>query len=188
LKELIEPTTNYFILWSSSQLFIYMKKTIKDFITCKGSNKYGSIRCHARKVTSTRQQKCKKCEYDKHVETCHIKPICLFDESTPIEIVNADSNLLLLCPNCHWEHDDILSSKIRKLETTCKCGNVKYRYSKICDLCERERRKKETPRKVINRPSKEELDVMASTMPMTSIGKKYGVSDNCIRKWIKSYV
>ena len=24
-------------------------------------------------------------------------------------------------------------------------------------------------------------------MPLTKIGEKYGVSDNCIRKWLKNY-
>lgn len=178
---------NYFILWLSSQLFIFMRKTIKDFITCEGSNKYGRIRAHARQVTSIREKKCNICGYDKHVETCHVKPICLFDESEFIDVVNSEENLILLCPNCHWERDNLLKSQIRKTETTCKCGDKKYRYSKLCDNCERERRKRETPRKVLNRPSKEELEQLTLSMPMTAIGKKYGVSDNCIRKWIKAY-
>lgn len=37
------------------------------------------------------------------------------------------------------------------------------------------------------RPSKEELEREVSSMPMTHIGKKYGVSDNAIKKWCKSY-
>jgi uncharacterized protein YjcR len=45
-----------------------------------------------------------------------------------------------------------------------------------------------TPRKVTNRPTKEELISLVAVMPITAIGKKYGVSDNCIRKWIKSYL
>jgi len=41
-------------------------------------------------------------------------------------------------------------------------------------------------RKVI-RPSKEQLAQEISTIPMTVIGEKYGVSDNAVRKWAKSY-
>jgi len=42
-------------------------------------------------------------------------------------------------------------------------------------------------RKVKNRPSLEDLLELKKTMSMVAIGKKYGVSCNCIRKWIKIY-
>ena len=41
-----------------------------------------------------------------------------------------------------------------------------------------------TPRKC-DRPSKEELLRMVSSMPMTKVGKAFGVSDNAVRKWCK---
>lgn len=167
--------------------YYHMSKTLKDYVRCKGSNRYGQVRQHARKVTSLRPQRCEKCNYDKHVETCHIKPICSFEVDTPIDIVNADSNLVLLCPNCHWEHDNLSKKNAAMLLEICTCGNQKYRYAKKCVSCENEIRKIRTPRKVVNRPSKEELEQLTSVLPMTKIGEKYGVSDNCIRKWIKSY-
>lgn len=37
------------------------------------------------------------------------------------------------------------------------------------------------------RPSKEELEKLIHTYPFTQIGKMYGLSDNAIRKWCKSY-
>ena len=42
-------------------------------------------------------------------------------------------------------------------------------------------------RKVKNRPSLEEIEKLLETMPMTQVGKKFGVTDNAIRKWIKQY-
>lgn len=48
---------------------------------------------------------CQKCGYDKHVEVCHIKPIASYDIKTPIDIINDPANLIVLCPNCHWEFD-----------------------------------------------------------------------------------
>lgn len=42
-------------------------------------------------------------------------------------------------------------------------------------------------RKVKNRPSYEDLLKDVNSMPMTSVGKKYGVSDTAVRKWIKFY-
>ena len=39
----------------------------------------------------------------------------------------------------------------------------------------------------VERPSKEVLMQNIKDYPLTSIGKKYGVSDNAIRRWIKAY-
>ena len=39
--------------------------------------------------------------------------------------------------------------------------------------------------KVHDRPSKEELEKMINTMSWCAIGRKYGVSDNAVRKWAK---
>ncbi len=48
---------------------------------------------------------CTKCGYSKHVEVCHIKHISSFPLDTLISDINANNNLLVLCPNCHWEFD-----------------------------------------------------------------------------------
>jgi transposase len=39
----------------------------------------------------------------------------------------------------------------------------------------------------VTRPSIDELRILINEYPMTEIGKKYGVSDNAIRKWLKRY-
>ena len=43
--------------------------------------------------------------YDKHIEIAHIKAIKDFDPDTRLSQINDVSNLLPLCPNCHWEFD-----------------------------------------------------------------------------------
>jgi 5-methylcytosine-specific restriction endonuclease McrA len=48
---------------------------------------------------------CRNCGYDKHVEICHIRSISSFPDDIPIPVVNDLSNLVALCPNCHWEFD-----------------------------------------------------------------------------------
>lgn len=48
---------------------------------------------------------CQKCGYNKHTNFCHIKPITSFQLTAKISEVNHNSNLLILCPNCHWELD-----------------------------------------------------------------------------------
>lgn len=48
---------------------------------------------------------CRNCGYDKHVEICHIRALNSFPDNTPIAVINDLSNLIALCPNCHWEFD-----------------------------------------------------------------------------------
>ena len=43
------------------------------------------------------------------------------------------------------------------------------------------------PRKVEERPSREELKNLIRIIPFTKIGQQYGVSDNTIRKWCEGY-
>jgi len=42
-------------------------------------------------------------------------------------------------------------------------------------------------RKVLNRPSQSELEDMLRTMSYCAVGRKYGVSDNAVRKWERAY-
>lgn len=81
------------------------QRTIQDVIYGKGSNRYGVIRKHAKLVAKEQPKICGVCQYNKHVEVCHIKSINSFPINTKIEEVNHISNLVLLCPNCHWEFD-----------------------------------------------------------------------------------
>ena len=49
---------------------------------------------------------CQVCGYSKHVELCHRKPISSYDENTTLGEINNESNILVLCPNHHWEYDN----------------------------------------------------------------------------------
>jgi hypothetical protein len=61
----------------------------------------------------------------------------------------------------------------------CKCGKVKYFAAKECMYCHnKNRRKQERP--TIESLKKELLEIGS----YVKLGKKYGVSDNCIRKWL----
>lgn len=53
---------------------------------------------------------CQKCGYDKHVELCHIIPVNNFDDSSTIGEINNPNNLVVLCPNHHWEFDNNILS------------------------------------------------------------------------------
>lgn len=49
---------------------------------------------------------CQNCGYDKHTQLCHIKPVSSFGVDTPLGEIHHPSNLVSLCPNCHWEFDN----------------------------------------------------------------------------------
>lgn len=80
--------------------------TLEEAIYTKhgAPNAYSLVRQRARaKMKHVKQ--CSKCGYNKHVEVAHIKPINSYSRDTLVSIINADDNLLVLCPNCHWEFD-----------------------------------------------------------------------------------
>lgn len=82
-------------------------KSIQDVIQNKkhARSTYNTIRHRARKLTADQDKVCAVCGYNKHVEVCHIKSISSFPVDTLVSVVNHPSNLVLLCPNHHWEFD-----------------------------------------------------------------------------------
>ena len=50
-------------------------------------------------------KRCQNCGYEKYIEVCHIKSVSDHEDSTLISTINDISNLIGLCPNCHWEFD-----------------------------------------------------------------------------------
>ncbi len=49
---------------------------------------------------------CANCNYNKHVEVCHIKGISDFPDDAQVKEINHVDNLRYLCRNCHWELDN----------------------------------------------------------------------------------
>lgn len=76
----------------------------------------------------------------------------------------------------------LLNKEKRKKEKylkNCKCGLEIGIKSKMCKKCTQEKRRK------VERPSLEILLEQVNTLGFVGTSKIYGVSDNCIRKWIK---
>ena len=71
-----------------------------------GANAYDTIRQNARTYSKYfYPAKCLLCNYDKHYEVCHVKDLKDFSGDETIFEVNNKTNLIHLCPNCHWEFD-----------------------------------------------------------------------------------
>lgn len=73
------------------------------------SNAWSKVRGQARSIIkklNITQCQHEHCDYDKHVQVCHRRAISDFPLDTPLSVVNAIDNLIVLCPNHHWEFDN----------------------------------------------------------------------------------
>ncbi len=84
-------------------------------------------------------------------------------------------NLSFLCPNCHSQTKTFAGRSLKKHKIRPSDLNPNWRHNPQYKL-----------RKVV-RPSKEILEVEIHNNTMVALGKKYGVSDNAVRRWCKSY-
>lgn len=63
------------------------------------------IRANSASFMNGRERICQHCGYSKFVEICHIKAVSSFPKTAKVREINDPSNLIYLCPNCHWELD-----------------------------------------------------------------------------------
>lgn len=95
------------------------QRNLKDSIKRSGSNTYDTVRQNARLYSKYFYPlKCMLCDYDKHYEVCHVKDLKDFTREETVYEVNNKTNLIHLCPNCHWEfdHNQINLSVIREAQ------------------------------------------------------------------------
>lgn len=76
-------------------------------------NRFNRIRLNAKYVMDRNcvLKSCLCCGYSRHVEICHIRAISDFPVDTKILVVNSLYNLMYLCPNCHWEFDNMVNTE-----------------------------------------------------------------------------
>lgn len=87
---------------------------------------------------------------------------------------NRKDNLQILCPNCHTQTETWGTKRFKQTKTPKPI--IEWRHLP-----------RPNSRKV-ERPTKEELEKLLSENGWTTIGRMYGVSDNAVRKWAKSYL
>ena len=123
--------------------------------------------------------------------TWNEKPLALhLDHINGNHTDNRLENLRMLCPNCHAQTETYCGKNVKQenkpvvkpVKELCSACNVNeiWKTSKKCRECY-----SLEIRKVVNRPSKEELLKELETTSYVQLGKKYNVSDNTIRKWLK---
>lgn len=81
-------------------------RTVGEIRKAEGNRQPSVLRARARKeYFSNQPTKCMLCKYDKHVEVAHIYDLSEFADEIIARETWRLSNLLGLCPNCHWEFD-----------------------------------------------------------------------------------
>ena len=108
-------------------------------------------------------------------------------------------NLRIVCPNCAATLETHCGRKNQPRESSLRaclhvepiCAAVHPTSVLLAEcwgtvLSNRPRRAQPSRRKV-SRPSYEQLMQDVRTMSFLAIGRKYGVSDNAVRKWIRWY-
>ena len=91
--------------------------------------------------------------------------------------IHKRSKNCIKCSGLKQKTSEIFEEKINY----CECGKKIYKTSKMCIRCTALKQK----RKVENRPTVDELKIMLKNSSLEAVGKKYGVTGNCIKKWLK---
>lgn len=134
-----------------------------------------------------KQPICEKCGQD---EIWNGEKISLIlDHINGVNTDNRIENLRIVCPNCNAtlpthggknRKGFIFHSK-PTINSCDKCGDNIDRSAKLCKKCLNVEQRK------VKRPPYEQLKKEINKSGFSATGRKYGVSDNAIRKWIKYY-
>jgi len=112
------------------------------------------------------------------------KLVMVLDHINGVRDDNRKENLRLLCPNCNSQTSTFAGRGSKKEYRCKKCFGKRSKdsKSKLCFSCFSKKQ-----RKIKKRPSQEVLLEQVETLGFVKTGERYGVSDNSVRKWLKSY-
>lgn len=110
-----------------------------------------------------------------------LKISLILDHENGIHNDNRLENLRIVCPNCNAGLDTFAGKnhRVEKKKYYCVCESLKTKKANACRKCNSISKQK------VDRPKYELLIKEVEEVGYSATGRKYGVSDNSIRKWIK---
>ena len=107
--------------------------------------------------------------------------IMVLDHINGIYNDNRLENLRLLCPNCNSQTDTFCGKNNKKENYDCyyKCGNKVCKTQRVCEQC------KNKNKKIVEKPTKDELKKQVDELGCVCVSRMYKVSHTTIRRWIK---
>jgi hypothetical protein len=121
----------------------------------------------------------------------------ILDHINGVSNDNRLENLRIVCPNCAATLDTHCGRNVPRERICAGCGasfrpnTIQHRYcSQDCwgrVATEMYRGTPHPAARKVARPSHEQLMEDVKSMSIVAVGRKYGVSDNAVRKWIRWY-
>jgi HNH endonuclease len=137
-----------------------------------------------------KQPRCEMCGQDEHWRGGRMALV--LDHINGVWNDNRLENLRILCPNCNATLDTHCGRKNKRERAERSCDNCGERFwpqKRTQRFCSRRcvvRRNAPRMRRV-ERPPYEQLIAELAASSFLAVGRKYGVSDNAIRKWLRAY-
>ena len=109
---------------------------------------------------------------------------------------NRLENLRIVCPNCAATFDTQCGRQNRRLDEQSDCLHcgrpfrVKHRGQRYCSRrcgTHAPKRGDRLSTRRVERPPYEQLVAEVAATGWSAVGRKYGVSDNAVRKWVRNY-
>jgi hypothetical protein len=142
--------------------------------------------------------KARVCELCGQDETWRGRSMSLIlDHINGVSTDNRLANLRIVCPNCAATLDTHCGRKNKLVVTPRACLHcgfefipkyAKHRYcSQACGVHNKGPRAPRPERRKVERPPYEQLIAEVDATSFVAVGRRYGVSDQAVRKWIRWY-